>query len=123
MDGKKIVVAAVCVIVILIAVAVLVSSQRADTTAPDDVMGMQYHIIDVESLEVSQITVDEWNRLTEDPATGYRTRGGSRIAMVVTCPRCGAPIPQPPFEEEPPHNCPRCGSEFESPEPYRPEPN
>ena len=120
MDSKKIVVAAVCVIVIIVAIAVLVRTQREDATAPDDVMGMQYHIIDVDSLEVSEITVEEWNRLTEDPDTGYRTIRGATVSMVVACPDCGEPIPTPPMTEEPPHACPRCESEFDNPDRYRP---
>lgn len=120
MDSKKIVVAAVCLIVVLVAVAVLVRSQRADTTAPDDVLRMQYHIIDVNSLEVSEMTVEQWNRLTEDPDTGYRTYRDSTISLARACPECGDPIPSPPAMEEPPYNCPSCGDQIENTASYRP---
>ena len=120
MDAKKIFIAAVCVVVIVIALIFTVSKQKTSKVAPDEILDAPRYVINVETMEVFTLPIREWEKLGENSLTGYRAYRGADIAMVSVCPNCNKPIPHPPIDQEPPYTCPRCQSKFESAVTYVP---
>lgn len=102
-------------------VFLLVKSGAFDRSVPSEVTGRTVTMIDVETLEVREISMVDWEKnFATDAQTGYKIdNNGKSLAIPINCASCGELIPFPaiPVDMEAEQRkdiadnylCPKCG--------------